>query len=154
MKIQTPEIADFTSSIHTHQTVDSGNTIGTWFIELNPCPAGTDLTAGNGEAWVYIPSYLNGLSLSRAQAMVAVAGTTNATTVQVRNLTKYPSNDALDAPISIASGETIGTPGSVGGGTYSSVSTDDQLHITVTGISSTAPKGLWVILEFKSGAKR
>ena len=94
-----------------------------------------------------IPAKLNGLNLTRAQAAVITAGTTNATTIQVRNMDKYPSNDALSTAISIASGAKKGTPGTIDTA-RDDVATDDEIRITVTGVSTTKPKGLLVILEY------
>jgi 2-methylaconitate cis-trans-isomerase PrpF len=88
------------------------------------------------------------MNLIRAQAMVATAGTTNATTVQVRNLTKHASNDALSGAISIASAGTIGTAGTVNT-SYDGVSTNDKMRVKVESVSTTAPKGLYVICEFR-----
>lgn len=94
------------------------------------------------------PSTWNGCNLSRAQAFTETAGTTNPTTVQVKNLTKYPSNYALSTAISIASGSRVGTPGVVNT-SYDDVSTDDEIEITVTNNSTTKAKGLLVCLEYK-----
>ena len=85
--------------------------------------------------------------MDRAQAMVLTAGTTGATTIQIRNLTKYPSNDALSGAISIASGGTIGTVGTIDTA-RDDVSTNDKIKISVTAASTTKAKGLFVILEF------
>lgn len=98
-------------------------------------------------AYFFIPSTLAGMNLTRAQAFVLTAGATNPTTIQVRNLTKYPSNDSLSTAISIASAGTVGTPGTVNT-TYDDVSTDDKIKIYVTANSTTKAKGLIVVLEF------
>jgi len=95
-----------------------------------------------------IPQVLNGYNLIRATAIVSTAGETGATTIQVRNLTKYPSNDALSSAISIASGDTVATAGTVNT-SYDDVATDDKLKIYVTAQSTTKPKGLYVVLEFQ-----
>jgi hypothetical protein len=99
-------------------------------------------------AYVRIPSNYNGMTLQRAIADVTTAGTTNATTIQVRNMTKYSSNDALSSAISIASGDTLATAGTVNA-SYDDVATNDLIKIYVTGVSTTAPKGLRVVLEYK-----
>lgn len=98
--------------------------------------------------YVRIPSNYNGMTLQRAIADVTTPGTTNATTVQVRNLTKYSSNDALSSAISIASGDELATAGVVNT-SYDDVATNDLIKIYVTGVSTTAPKGLRVVLEYK-----
>ena len=102
----------------------------------------------NGDSYYfYIPAVLDGLNLTRAQAMVITAGTTGATTIQIRNMTKHSGNDALSGAISIASGSTVGTVGTVDT-SYDGVSTNDLIRINITGVSTTAPKGLYVILEY------
>lgn len=106
-----------------------------------------DVDTTSGIGYFYIPASMNGWVLTRATAMVATAGTTNATTIQVRNLTKYASNDALSTAISIASAGTIATAGTVNA-SYDDVSTNDRIKIYVTGNSTTKAKGLYVVLEF------
>jgi len=107
-----------------------------------------DADTSSGIAYVRIPSSMNGMNLIRAQGYVNTAGTTNATTVQVRNMTKYPASDSLSSAISIASGDTVGTTGTVDT-SYDDISTDDQIKIYVTAQSTTKPKGLLVVLEFQ-----
>ncbi len=98
--------------------------------------------------WTFrAPSTINGYILKRAQAYVEVAGLTNSTTVQVRNLTKYPANDCLSTAISIASGARVGTPGTVNAA-YDDVATDNEIKVYVTAQSTTKPKGLLVALEY------
>jgi len=108
----------------------------------------TDVDTTSGIFYFWIPQALNGMNLLRATAMVDTAGTTNATTIQVRNLTKYGSNDALSSAISIASGGTIATAGTVNA-SYDDVATDDKIKIYVTAQSTTKPKGLTVVLEYQ-----
>lgn len=107
-----------------------------------------DVDTNTGVFKFRVPSKWNGMNLVRAQAFVETPGTTNPTTVQVRNLTKYPSNDALSTAISIASGSRVGTPGTVNTA-YDDVSTDDEIEIRVTGQSTTKAKGLLPMLEFR-----
>ena len=72
----------------------------------------TDVDTSSGIFYFRAPSEINGMVLKRAQAFVNTAGTTNPTTIQVSNMTQFPSNDALNLAISIASGDTAGTIGS------------------------------------------
>jgi hypothetical protein len=116
-------------------------------VELQIVADATDVDTTSGIGYFKVPLVLNGWNLTRAQAIVATAGTTNATTVQVRNLTKYASNDALSGAISIASGDTVGTVGTIDT-SYDDVSTDNNLKIYVTAQSTTKPRGLYAILEF------
>jgi len=107
----------------------------------------TDVDTTTGIFYFRAPSELNGLVLKRAQAFVNTAGTTNPTTIQVRNMTQFPSNDALNLAISIASGDTAGTVGTVDT-SYDDIATDDQIKIYVTGESTTKAQGLQVVLEW------
>jgi hypothetical protein len=100
-----------------------------------------------GIKYLPIPAICDGMDLVRVKAFTITAGVTNPTTVQVRNMTAYPGNDALDTPMSIASGAVLSTGGVIDTD-YDDVSTDDLLKVYVTGNSTTKPKGLYVILEF------
>lgn len=108
----------------------------------------TEVDTGTGIGYFVIPSTLNGMDLVRAQAVVLTAGTTNFTSVQVRNLTKYPSNDALSMAISINTGATIGVAGTVNT-SYDDVSTNDIMKVYVTAQTTTKPLGLLAVLEFQ-----
>ena len=103
------------------------------------------VTTGDGKADLVIPSTLNGMNLVRAQAVVITAGTTNATTVAIYNVTD--SQEMLSGNISIATGDTVGTPGTIDTD-HDDVSTNDVLRIDVDAVSTTAPKGLLIVLEF------
>ena len=107
----------------------------------------SDVDDTSGIFYLRMPSEFDDMVLSRAQAFVNTAGTTNDTTIQVRNMTKYSSNDALSTAITVASGDVIGTPGTIDTD-YDDVSTDDQIKIYVTGYSTTNAKGLQVVLEY------
>lgn len=106
----------------------------------------SDVTTGDGKAYITIPEALNGMNLVRAQATVVTAGTTNATTIMIHN--KTDAQDMLSGAISIASAGTVGTVGTINT-TYDDVATNDVLRIDVDSVSTTAPKGLMVVLEFQ-----
>lgn len=116
-----------------------------WFSIIAVAPT-TDLTVADGKAYVTIPECMNGMNLIRANAVVNTAGTTNATTIDIYNVTD--SHDMLSTAISIASGWTVGTAWTVDT-SYDDVATNDVLRIDVTSMSTTAPKGLMVVLEFR-----
>jgi len=104
----------------------------------------------NSIFYLYAPSEIDSMNLVRAQGFVNTAsasGTSASMTVQVRNMTKYSSNDALSTPIIIASGCTVGTPGVINT-LYDDISTDDKIKIYASDISSGSPKGLQAVLEF------
>lgn len=106
----------------------------------------TDVTTGDGKAYLTIPEALNGMNLVRAQATVVTAGTTNATTVMIHN--KTDAVDMLSGAISIASAGTVGTVGTINA-SNDDVATNDVLRIDVDSVSTTAPRGLMVVLEWQ-----
>lgn len=117
-------------------------------LQIQVVELSTDVDTISGVGYFNIGQLLNGMRLIRAQAYVDTAGTTGATTIQIRNLTKYPSNDSLSGAISIASGNLVGTIGTIDT-SYDDVSVDDLIKIYVTGQSTTKPKGLRVQLEYQ-----
>lgn len=125
----------------------AGSTIfGRKSVSIQVFSGATDVTTGDGKAYITIPEALNGMNLVRAQATVVTAGTTNATTVMIHN--KTDTADMLSGAISIASGGTVGTVGSINGAA-DDVATNDILRVDVDSVSTTAPQGLMVILEFQ-----
>lgn len=124
----------------------AGSYAGTKSVSIAVFAPTTDVATGDGKAYITIPEALNGMNLVRAQATVVTAGTTNATTVMVHN--KTDAADMLSGAISIASGGTVATVGTINTST-DDVATNDVLRIDVDSVSTTAPKGLMVILEFR-----
>jgi hypothetical protein len=125
----------------------AGSTIfGRKTVSIQITEGATDVTTGDGKAYITIPEALNGMNLVRAQATVVTAGTTNATTVMIHN--KTDAADMLSGAISIASAGTVGTVGTVNG-SADDVATNDVLRVDVDSVSTTAPKGLMVVLEFQ-----
>lgn len=125
----------------------AGSTIfGRKSISMYVVPSTTDVLPADGQFFFMIPEALNGMNLVRAIARVNTAGTTNATTIDIFNVTD--SVDMLSTAISIASGGTLGTAGTVNTAT-DDVATNDFIRIDVTTASTTRPKGLTVVLEFQ-----
>lgn len=124
----------------------AGSNLGTKSVSIAVFAPTTDVTTGDGKAYITIPACANGMNLIRAQATVVTAGTTNATTVMVRNKTQ--AVDMLSGAISIASAGTVGTVGTIDTAN-DDVATDDVIGIDVDSVSTTAPKGLMAILEFQ-----
>ncbi len=125
----------------------AGSTIfGVRGFNVNAIAATVDVTVADGHAYVGpLPACVNGMNLINPAADTITAGVTNATTIQVHNVTD--AVDMLSANISIASTTTHGT-GTVDTG-HDDVATGDMLRIDVDAISTTAPKGLFVTLEFQ-----
>jgi hypothetical protein len=124
----------------------AASNFATAVIELECFSPTTDVAIGNGAAYATIPACMTGMNLVRAQATVITAGTTNATTVMVHNLTD--GVDMLSGAISIASAGVAGTVGTIDAAA-DDVATNDRIRIDVDSVSTTAPKGLTVILEFR-----
>ncbi len=124
----------------------AGSYAGTKSLSVQVFDGTTDVATGDGKAYITIPEALNGMNLIRAQATVVTAGTTNATTVMIHN--KTDAADMLSGAISIASAGTVGTVGTING-SADDVATNDVLRIDVDSVSTTAPKGLMVVLEFR-----
>lgn len=108
----------------------------------------TTLTTGDGKAIFCIPSSLNGLNLTSAQAFVSTVSSSGLPTVQIRNVTD--SVDMLSTKISIDASEftsyTAATP-SVIDTTKDDVATGDRIAIDVD-VAGTGAKGLGVLLTF------
>lgn len=152
-KIEIATIAETNTGTDATRAVSpdglAGSTIfGVKGISCQVIADATDVDSTVGIFYFRVPQAFNGMNLLRAQSYVITAGTTNATTVQVRNMTKYSSNDALSTAISIASGATIGTAGTVDAN-YDDVATDDLIKVYVTAQSTTKPKGWGFILEYQ-----
>jgi hypothetical protein len=115
-------------------------TLGAYVINAN-----TDVTVGNGK-WYFppVPSSFDRMKLIIPGASVIIPGITNATTVQIYNVTK--SVDMLSSAISIPSEATKGT-GTVDT-SNNTVAAGDILRVDVDSASDTAPKGLLVTLDF------
>lgn len=125
----------------------AGSTIfGRKAVSIQCFEGATNVSTGNGKAYLTIPESLNGMNLVRAQATVVTAGTTNATTVMIHN--KTDGNDMLSGAISIASAGTVGTVGTINT-SFDDVATNDVLRIDVDSVSTTPPQGLMVVLEFQ-----
>lgn len=135
-----------TSRAVTPDALAGSNTFGRKTVSIQVNAGDADVATGDGQAYLTIPESLNGMNLVRAQATVVTAGTTNATTIMVHNKTQ--AADMLSGAISIASAGTVGTVGTIDANN-DDVATNDVIRIDVDSVSTTAPKGLVVILEFQ-----
>lgn len=105
---------------------------------------------GDGVEYLPIPASMNGMNLISAHAYVITAGTTNTTDIQIHNLTD--NVDMLSTKITIDSGETSSRTAAVApviDTANDDVATGNILRIDVDAVSTTAPKDLYVQLEFK-----
>ena len=105
----------------------------------------TDLAVKDGVGYIVIPAECNGMNLISARADVITAGTTNASTFDIYNVTDGVS--MLSSAISIASGAKSGT-GTVDTA-HDDVATGDLIRFDCKTLSSTKPKGLIITLAFR-----
>jgi hypothetical protein len=105
----------------------------------------TELAVADGVGYIIIPAECNGMNLISARADVITAGTTNASTFDIYNVTD--STSMLSSAISIASGATSGT-GTIDTD-HDDVATGDIIRIDVDTLSTTKPKGLIITLAFR-----
>lgn len=128
----------------------AGSYAGTKSVEMICFDFGTDVATGDGKGYFRVPSSLNGMNLVAVAARVITAGTTNTTDIQIHNVTD--AVDMLSTKITIDSTETdsstAATPPVIDGAA-DDVATGDLLRIDVDAVSTTAPKGLLVVLEFR-----
>jgi len=128
----------------------AGSNLGTKSLQVTAFDYKTNITVGDGAAYVTVPSSYAGMNLVAVHARVITAGTTGTTDIQIHNLSQ--TADMLSTKITIDSGET----GSDTAATAAVIDTSnddiaswDVLRIDVDAISTTAPKGLIVTMEFR-----
>ena len=149
-KVELADLTETNAGSSATLAVTPGGMAGSYAGTKSVCilvtgPTGNTAT-GDGKAYITIPEALNGMNLVRATATVVTAGTTNATTIQIYNVTQ--AADMLSGLISIASGGKVATAGTIDTGN-DDVATNDVLRVDVDTISTTPAKGLMVILEFR-----
>ncbi len=128
----------------------AGSNLGTKSLQVTAFDYKTNITVGDGAAYVTVPSSYNGMNLIAVHARVITAGTTGTTDIQIYNLTQ--TADMLSTKITIDSGETgsdTAATAAVIDTSNDDVASWDILRIDVDAVSTTAPKGLIVTLEFR-----
>ncbi len=110
----------------------------------------TEVATGDGKFYFHVPTALDGMNLVAVHAEVITAGTTGTTDIQIYNLTD--TVDMLSTKITIDSGETgsdtAATPPVIDTDN-DDVATNDVIRIDVDAVSTTAPEGLLVTMEFR-----
>jgi hypothetical protein len=131
-------------------TIPGAGDVGKKSVELVIFDFATDVAVGEGKFYFIVPDEMNGMNLVRVAATVITAGTTNTTTVAIRNVTD--SQEMLSANMAIETGETStrssATPGTIDTA-HDDVATGDVLAIDVDAVSTTAPKGLIIEMVFQ-----
>jgi hypothetical protein len=130
----------------------AGSIFGTQVVQLMVFDDSQDVATGDGAGDLFfrVPSTMNGMNLVAVAAAVQTAGTTGTTDIQVHNVTD--TADMLSTVITIDSGETdssTAATAAVINTATDDVATGDILRIDVDAVSTTAPKGLLVELQFR-----
>jgi len=123
----------------------AGSNFGTKPVQQYCVEWATELAVADGVGYIEIPPECNGMNLISARARVGTAGTTNASTFDVYNVTD--SHSMLSSAISIDSAATSGT-GTVDT-SYDDVATGDVIRIDCDTLSTTKPHGLIISLAFR-----
>ena len=130
-------------------------------VEVVPFDFTTDVTTGDGKFYLRVPTTIDGYSLSGVQVNVITAGTTNPTTVGIDrcaattsgNVCSGTVTDMLATGFSVDTGENsssdAATPGALSATPANLVVTAGQIiRVNVDAVSTTAPKGLIVTMDF------
>lgn len=128
----------------------AGSNLGTKVLEVTAFDYATAVAAGDGAGYVTVPSSYAGMNLVAAHARVITAGTTNTTDIQIHNLTQ--TADMLSTKVTIDSTETgsnTAATAAVIDTANDDVAAWDVLRVDVDAVSTTAPQGLIVTLEFR-----
>ena len=128
----------------------AGSNLGTRSLQVTAFDYETDVAVGDGAAYVTVPSSYAGMNLVAVHARVITAGTTGTTDIQIHNLSQ--TADMLSTKITIDSTETgsdTAATAAVIDTSNDDVASWDILRIDVDAVSTTAPKGLIVTLEFR-----
>lgn len=126
----------------------SASYAGTKAVSIQVEDGTTSLEVGTGKAYFSIPSSLNGMNLVSVHAEVVTAGVTGVSTFDVNK----NGTSMLSTKITIDSSET-GSDTAVTvpaiNTSVDHVATYDVISVDIDGISTTAPEGLIVTLEFR-----
>lgn len=126
-----------------------GSDYGQRIVQITFCDYTTDQALGDGKAYFEVPAALDGYNLISSRVKVITAGTTDASTYDIYNVTD--STTMLTTNISIASGDTAAAA-SVDAA-HDDVATADMLRLDCDALSSTKPKGgIWTMVFQKPGA--
>jgi|GEM_PF-2024754 len=128
----------------------AGSYAGTKSVQAVIFEFGASVQTGDGKFYLHVSSAIAGMNLVAVHAEVITAGTTGTSDIQIANVTQ--AADMLSTVITIDSAETgsdtAATPAVIDTGN-DDVAENDLLRIDVDAVSTTAPLGLIVTLEFR-----
>lgn len=126
----------------------AGSNLGTVTLELFVVAAADDTTTGDGKLYFHVPASLDGMNIVSVHALVAVAGTTGTTDIQIHNLTA--TQDVLSTGLTIDSteeGSDTAAAAAVIDTAQDDLTTNDILRIDIDAVSTTKAKGLIITIE-------
>lgn len=125
-----------------------GNQFSHRYLATEVFASGSTIATGSGKVMLTVPDSMSGYFLETAHLSVGSAGTTNTTSIQIRNLAKA-ARKFFSTVVSIDSGET-GSDTAAAAYAITAANRDvgayDRLMIDVPSVSSTPPKGPMVIM--------
>ena len=113
-------------------------------------PGAASPSIGDGKAYLRIPSEMNSLRLTAVGASCTSAGTSGATSVQLRRVRAGVGVDMLSTPITIDANETDSSTAAVAAvidTNNDDVQTGDQVFFDLDAVSSGA-RGLYISFTF------
>lgn len=155
-KVELATGAETTTGTDTGRAVTpdglAASIFGTQVVQLLVFDDSQDVSTGDGAGDLFfrVPSTMNGMDLVAVAATVQTAGTTGTTDVQIHNVTQ--AADMLSTKITIDSAETDSSTAltaAVIDTLNDDVATGDVLRIDVDAVSTSAPKGLLVEMQFR-----
>jgi hypothetical protein len=128
----------------------AGSYAGTKNVQVIAFDFATDVATGDGKFYFRTPEALDGMNLVAVHAEVITAGTTGTTDIQIHNVDN--ALDMLSTKLTIDSGETgsdTAATAAVINTSNDHVNTNDILRLDVDAVSTTAPQGLIVSMDFR-----
>ncbi|MCX8003375.1 MAG: hypothetical protein N2688_00205 [Burkholderiaceae bacterium] len=105
----------------------------------------SDQATGNDVSGVAVPQELNGWDIIGVRVVQSTAGTTGASTYMLRRFRSGSGVDVLSSNLSVSSGALSGD------GTINTANddlqTNDELRVNIVGLSTTVPKGGYLIVR-------
>lgn len=124
---------------------------GTRWLQAIVFDYNIDVAVGDGALYIPVPPSFHGRSLVEVQANVITAGVTNTTTIQLARMRAGVTVDMLSTRMTIDTTETSTTTAATPAVINSSnddIVVGDVIRVDIDTISTTAPKGLILTLEF------
>lgn len=140
------------AKIVTPDALAGSSIFGVKSIQLTAFDYTTAATTGDGKAYFVVPASLNGMNLVSCAAYVITAGTTGTTDIQIARIRSGTPVDVLSTKLTIDSTETgtdTAATAAVINASNDDVATHDRIRIDVDAVSTTAPQGLIVVLNFQ-----